>query len=251
MKEKIKQLVNTKSFHIVMFIVIITIILCAVGIIVLRYQVEGETNMPFEITKIAIISSSESTDKDSGENRWAFDINQNNDIYIYINKNQTYKEQEAIKNIKIDNIKVERQKEKGIINFYRPNKSDKGGNFANTEENRIESIEYNGALEADIKNLKIANQGGIIVFRYANDKLAEYVSNEEIINHNELLKKANVNEADLKAKISFDLYVATESGKEYKTTITLDMPIQGVVENGMSSIEITDVNNIIFKRTKN
>ena len=76
MKEKIKQLVNTKSFHIVMFIVIITIILCAVGIIVLRYQVEGETNMPFEITKIAIISSSESTDKDSGENRWAFDINQ-------------------------------------------------------------------------------------------------------------------------------------------------------------------------------
>ena len=54
MKEKIRQLVNTKSFHIVMIIVIITVLLCAVGIMLLQYQVEGETNMPFNIEKITI-----------------------------------------------------------------------------------------------------------------------------------------------------------------------------------------------------
>lgn len=251
MKEKIRQLVNTKSFHIVMIIVIITVILCAVGIMLLQYQVEGETNMPFNIEKITIISSSESTDKDSETNRWAFDINQNNDIYIYLQKNENYKEKEAIKSIIIENLKVEKAKELGLTNFYIPNKSPEGGNFANTQENLVQKIEYKGAMESDIKNLKIANQGGILVFRYANDKVAEYISNDEVINHSELLKKANVKEEDLKAKLSFDLTIQTESGKEYKANIPLDMPITGVVEKGTSAIEITNLDNIIFKRTKN
>ena len=53
----------------------------------------------------------------------------------------------------------------------------------------IQNIEYKGTLESNLKNLEIANQGGIVVFRYANDKVAEYTSNDEVINHNELLKK--------------------------------------------------------------
>ena len=111
--------------------------------------------------------------------------------------------------------------------------------------------EYKGTLESNLKNLEIANQGGIVVFRYANDKVAEYTSNDEVINHNELLKKANVNEEDLKGKISFDFTIVTESGKEYKANMSFDLPVNGVVENGTTSQEITDVSNIIFKRTKN
>lgn len=251
MFEQIKELINKKAFHIVMVITIIVIILFVLGIIVLRYQVEGETNMPFDVTKVTLISSSESTDKDSGENRWAFDINQNNDIYIYLEKNKNYQETEAIKTIKIDNLKVEREKELGTVNFYRPNVSENGGTFANTEENLVQSIEYTGEMETNLKNLQIANQGGIIAFRYANDKIAEYVSNDEEINHSELLKKANVNEEDLKAKLSFDITVETASGKEYKATMSFDMPVSGVVENGTTSTEITDLTEFIFKRTKN
>ena len=194
MIDKIKQLTNTKMFHIIMIIIIVTLILCAFGIIIIQYQVEGEKDMPFNITKVTLISSSESTDKDSGENRWAFDINQNNDIYIYIEKNKSYTDKEAINHILIDNINVQKNKEIGTINFYRPNKAEQGGTFANTEENLIQKKEYKGTLESNLKNLEIANQGGIVVFRYANDKVAEYTSNDEVINHNELLKKANVNE---------------------------------------------------------
>ena len=73
-------------------------------------------------------------DKDSGENRWAFDINQNNDIYIYIEKKKNYTSKEIIKSVTIDNIKVEKEKKLGKINFYRPNISDQGGTFSNTEE---------------------------------------------------------------------------------------------------------------------
>lgn len=251
MKEKIKYIMGKKSFHICMMIVIIAVILFSLGLIVLRYNVEGETNMPFELTKITVISSSEGVDKESGESRWAFDINQNNDIYLYIKRNENYKKQEAIRSILIDNIKVEKETDKGTINIYKPDSSEGGRTFSSIEENIAQTIEYTGALESDIKNLKISNQGGLIVFRYANDKISEYISNDEVINHIELLKKSNITEQDLKAKIVFDLTIKIESGKEYKANICLDMPIQGVVEQGTTSNEITDLKGIIFKRTKN
>lgn len=106
-------------------------------------------------------------------------------------------------------------------------------------------------MESDIKNLKISNQGGIIVFRCANDKIAEYISNDEEINHSELLKKSNVTQDQLVAKVSFDLSIKTEAGKEYKANISLDIPVEGVIDKGTTSNEITDISNIIFKRTKN
>ena len=251
MKEKIKYIMGKKSFHIYMIIVIISVILFVLGLIVLRYSVEGETNMPFKLTKITVISSSEGVDKESGENRWAFDINQNNDIYLYIQKNENYQKQEAIKSILIDNIQVLKETEKGIVNIYKPNSSESTRTFTNNDENISQSIEYSGALESDIKNLKISNQGGLIVFRYANDKISEYISNDEVINHIELLKKSNITEQDLKAKITFDLTIKIESGKEYKANISLDMPVQGVIEQGTTSNEITDLKGIIFKRVKN
>ena len=256
MIDKIKYITSKKSFHICMTIIIIAVILFASGIMILRYQVEGETNMPFEITKITLISTSDGIDKNQeGEyTSWAFDINQNNDIYIYLEKNDNYKEEEAIRSIIIDGINIQRNKELGTVKFYRPNISETGGNFSNTKENEIQSIQFNGGLESDIKNLVIGNQGGVIFFRYANNGVAEYTSDvatTNTITTNQLLKSANVNEEDLKSKLVFDLTITTEEGKEYKANISLDLPVEGVVENGTSSKEITNLDDIVFKRTKN
>lgn len=255
MKDKIKNLIGKKSFHICMTIVIVVIILFIAGIMVLRYQVEGETNMPFEITKITLISTSEGIDKEEETTtNWAFDINQNNDIYIYVEKNENYQEEEAIRSIIIDNLNVQRNTEIGTVKFYRPNVSDTGGNFSNTEENEIQSLEYTGGLESDIKNLVIGNQGGIVLFRYANNNVAEYISDistNDTITINQLLKDVNVNEDDLKANLTFDITITTESGREYKANVSLDLPVEGVVENGTSSREITDLEDIVFRRTKN
>ena len=251
MGEKIKYLMNKKSFHIVAVITIISVILFLVGILVLRYSVEGETNMPFNLSKMIIISSSEGQDKEQKETKWAYDLTLDNDIYLYIEKNKNYSKEEAIESVIVDNIKMEKENEKGVINYYRPNTLEEGGNFSNKEENLVQTIEYKGAMESDIKNLKISNQGGIIAFRCANEKIGEYTSNDDEINHSELLKKAGIKEEDLQGKIIFDLTIKTVSGKEYKTNITLDIPVTGIVENGTASKEITNLEDIVFKRTKN
>lgn len=279
MINKIKYLVSKRSIHSSLMIVIIAAVGFAVGVNILRYVVEGETNMPFNLTKITIISSAEGMDKQAGmqetpnaetiedgsvpesevatptevveESKWNFDINQNNDIYIYIEKNQNISRQEVIESVVIDNIKVEKQEEKGQVNFYRPNINEAGTSFSNTKENLVENVRYEGALETDLKNLKISNQGGLIAFRYSNDKVAEYKSNEDEINHSELLKKANVTVENLKAKLSFDIVITLGTGKEYTANVVLDVPVQDTIEKGTASLEITDLTNIIFKRTKN
>ena len=251
MGEKIKYLMNKKSFHIVAVITIISVILFLVGILVLRYSVEGETNMPFNLSKMIIISSSEGQDKEQKETKWAYDLTLDNDIYLYIEKNKNYSKEEAIESVIVDNIKMEKENEKGVINYYRPNTLEEGGNFSNKEENLVQTIEYKGAMESDIKNLKISNQGGIIAFRCANEKIGEYTSNDDEINHSELLKKAGIKEENLQGKIIFDLTIKLVSGKEYKTNIVLEVPVNGIVENGTTSKEITNLEDIVFKRTKN
>lgn len=251
MLDKIKRFTKTKMFHLCMVIVIIAVILFAVGIIALRYAVEGETNMPFELSKITVISSSEGKDKTVEGSKWAFDINQNNDIYLYIEKNDNSNKQEIIKEIEINNIKIEKNTEKGEIKIYKPTTAEEATIFSNKEENEIQSIIYTGDLQSDLKQQKISNQGGIIAFRYGLNNVSEYLSQEEEINHSELLKKSNVSEEDLKAKLTFDIIIRLESGKEYKASISLDVPVEGIVEKGTTSIEKTDLSDVVFKRIKN
>ena len=251
MFEKIKRFVHTKTFHLSLLIFIIVMIIFAAGLVILRYQVEGESNMPFSLTKITVISTGEGVDKQVEGAKWAFDVSQNNDIYLYIEKNQNNSKQEIIKSVLLDNLEVQKQVDKGAIKLYKPADSEDATVFVNEEDKEIQSLEYQGDMESDLKQQKIGNQGGIIAFRYANNNLAEFTSNDEEINHNELLKKANITEEELKATLSFRITIVLESGKEYQANVSLDMPIEGVVENGTSYKEITDLSDVVFKRIKN
>lgn len=251
MIEKIKSIVNKKYFHISIIITIIVVILFVVGMLILRYNVEGETNMPFNLSKITVISSSEGIDKpDTEGNRWAFDIYQNNDIYLYIDKNENYKQTEAIKNIEINNFTIEGEMKQNI-KIYKPEPEEENVIFKYKDSNIVENLEYIGEMVNDIKTMQISNQGGIIAFRCSNDKIAEYKSNEEEINHAELLKKANIQNEKLKFNLKFDLTIKLENGKEFLTTINLDLPVEDVVNNNITSKEYTDMSKYIFKRIKN
>ena len=249
-KDKIKNLTNKKSFHLCMIIIIIAVILFVVGIIILQYNVEGEKNMPFKLSKISIISTQEGLDSEVVDTKWAFQVYQSNDIYLYISKNENYDKTEIIKSINIDNIKVETKEQKNV-NIYKPDSQEEKVIFKNKEENKVQNLEYLGDLESNLKQLKISNQGGVIAFRVSNDNLTKYTTNDDEVNHSVLLKKAGITEETLKEKISFDLKINLESGKEYKTTVTIDLPVEGVVENGTASKEITDLEDIVFKREQN
>lgn len=246
-----EQGIRKKLFHICMFISIIVIIFFIVGIIILKYHVEGEKDMPFEISNIKIISSVEGIDQENKQEKWNISINQNNDIYIYVEKNQDYKDTEVIENIILDNFLIVRKNEIGTSKIYMPSNNE-ARIFENIESFSTQSIKFEGALEQNIKELKIANQGGLLVFRISNDNVGTYVSNEDgEIKHNELLQKINIKENDFEEEVSFDITINLSSKKSYKANIKLNITPSDFSKNGSSYQEINYLSNIIFKRIEN
>ena len=131
----------------------------------LKYEVEGENNMPFELSQIVVISTAEGIYAD-GDSIWNLDLVQNNDIYLHISKNKNYKETQIIKNITIDNFTINKEPQIGEIVIYRPSRNE-NKNYEYLEEYKVSnSIIYYGKEEANFKELEIANQGGVLSIRY-------------------------------------------------------------------------------------
>lgn len=237
----------------VLHICIILTILVAIGfvalVIILRYDENGESNMPFEVSKITVISTSDAQDVEDSENRWNERILQNNDIYIDIKKNDNYDKTEIIEKIVLNNFKVIEEPLKGGLVIYRPSTNELK-TFENSIEFEASEIVITGGQSTDIQNLQISNQGGRIAFRCSNEFLGSYISNEEEeLDYSKLLEKMGISYEDLKAKISFDIEIFLEDKKSFRATIDVDIPVEGVVAD-KSSKEITDI-EAIFKRTEN
>ena len=114
-KEKIKACI---AIAVIVLAIIIT------GIISMKYYVEGETNMPFTLSKITIVSTAEGVENEGAQEKWNLSIFQNNDIYFSIEKNDNNKEDEIIESVSIENIQVLENPKVGQIKTYMPNSSD-------------------------------------------------------------------------------------------------------------------------------
>ena len=232
----------------IMFIAILILII--VVLLILKYQVEGEKNMPFELSKIMVISTAEGINKEENTTTWNLNIVQNNDIYIEISKNKNYKETEIIDKITLDNFKVIKAPEIGDITIYRPT-SEENKTYDNIEENIIkDKLEYVGSTETNIRNLELANQGGMILLRYSLNNVSEYYSEEdtEIKHDGTLLAKTNISIEQIQCEVEFDLTIQLKSGISYKGTINLKLPSGNIVEQGISNIEIENFDDVVFKR---
>ena len=250
MIDKLKDLTKTKSFHICMIMVIIVAILFIVGMLVLRYNVEGETNMPFELSKIAIISSQEGIDDGQTDTRWSFNVHQANDIYLYIDKNENYwGEEKTLKSVTIENINITKAPTKGEIKTYMPN-SVEGRLFSYKDEYIVnDKLEFKGAEESNPQTLEIGSNGGSLLLSFSNTGLGTYSSNkdDEITHDGTLLEKIDVTNEEIGFEVSFDI-VITVDNCSYRGNMNLQLPCGNILEEGTCSIEETDFNDVIFKR---
>ena len=243
-KEKKKQIIK-----LCVAITTFAIILLLVGITMIRYQVEGDKNMPFNLSKIIVVSTAEGQETD-GKKKWNFKIYQNNDVYIYIDKNENYRGQEkSIKSVKIENINTRYLRVVGRIQTYMPNSVD-GRLFDYSDEYVVnEKLEYKGAEESNPKTLEIGSNGGSLLLSFSNTGLETYSSDKdkEITHDGTLLEKINVTNEDIAFDVSFDI-VITVDNCSYRANTTLQLPCGNIIDEGTCNIEKTDMSDIIFKR---
>ena len=86
-KEKLK-----KFFRIGIFILLIIVAITYIATTMLKYEVEGEKNMPFMLSRLMVISTAEGIEQEQTAHKWDMNIMQNNDVYIEITKNKAYQQ---------------------------------------------------------------------------------------------------------------------------------------------------------------
>lgn len=243
-KEKKKQIIKL-CIAITTFAIIILLVITSM----IRYEVEGDKNMPFNLTKMIIISTAEGTET-KGKKKWNFDVYQNNDVYIYVDKNEKYRGNEKnIKSVRIENISITKSPTKGEVKVYMPN-SVEGRLFSYKDEYLVDQkLEYKGASESNSKTLEIGENGGNALLRFSNTGLGQYSSDndKEIVHDGTLLKKIKVSNEEIIFDVAFDL-VITVDNCSYRANILLQMPCGNITEEGTCSLEKTDFSDVIFKR---
>ena len=205
-----------------------------ITIIIFKYEIEGENKreLPYVIDKITAVSIIDANKNNDENNIWNLDLLQSNDIYIKIIKNK--EKDEKVKNVTINNIKMNKTIGEQKIQRLVKNKY--------IDEN-LEKIEFMSDTKTNLEELIIDQNGGTIGFRYVIEKIGKYISNEdEVTYNNELLKKANINQQEIKTELQFDIIIELENNVKYKTNIVVNLPIE---ENKIKDI---DINKIIFKR---
>ena len=204
--EKLKRIpVSEKAKKRIKFCLIIFLITIAIAFAlftVMKYQVEGEKQVPFRIGKVIVISSAATTDATNLENEatqnsevnqtedeaqtqteaenyiWNERVVQTNDLYIYLDKDENYKKDQVIRSVKIDNIQILENVKLGKIQVYMPNSLDDGLYKYANEFLVNSSLTYKGGAADNVKALEIGNQGGCVCISFANVGLGDYKSNE-------------------------------------------------------------------------
>ena len=246
------QRFSKKILNICIICIIIVAILFTAVMLILNYDENGETNMPFKVSKISVVSTVNGQDVENSEAKWDINVIQNNDVYIYIEKNDEYKKQEIIKSVKLENITIAESPKVGEIKIYKPISND-AVLFENKDENVVNELEFKGAKTTDAKKLEISNQGGVLIFRCANNNIGTYTSNDdEEINYNNLISKLNIDESSLNAKIKFNIEITLNSGRVFRAdNVEIQIPNEGIAQNGTVGHEYLDLQSIVFKRIEN
>lgn len=229
-------------------VLMIIIILIVVFFIMFKYNVEGEAIPPFKITKMVVVSTAKTENMKLTEEMYSADVLQSNDIKIAIEKNPEYKKEAIIRNITINNIQIDPKETTGSIEIYRPSMGNK--NYEYIEKYKIANeIVYEGEQETYTKGetLQISNQGGIVDFSIIVNDLGiiKYKENQPVKIDGTLLKKIGIEKTEF--QVRFDLIIELENDIKLKTKITLDLPTGNILENGIETLEQTEMKTV-FKR---
>lgn len=238
---------KTVEFNIGIFVVAIAI--TVIAITMLKYQVEGEKDMPYVLKQMVLISTANGTNTSTDEYKWNINIYQNTDLYFEIARNTEYKTNENIKNVKIQNIQIT-PKSDYKPNIYLPT-AEGTEMFNYTEENLAgQEIEYIVDKNKDAKTRKITTEGGIIALSFCIPDIGVYKGNDDKISYDgTLLSKIGITKEQISYNISFSLIIETETDKKYKADINLELPPEDITSTGIVKIENEELTDLVFKRT--
>ena len=229
------------------FIAFLLIAICVSILLMVKYNVEGEKNLPFVLKEIAIRSTIYAQSKNN-ENILESSVEQDNDIFITFDDNE--KIDRKVERIKIQNIRIDKTRDIGTLKILKPTSNEKLNYFQNSSEDYTGKVlEYTANTVDNPEKQEFCQDGGTITFRISNQDLGTYILTEEGVQYNEnLLEQLGTSSEEIKLKVAFDIILEVSQNERYKGTVKLQLPPQNFAKNGIVTQSITNFEDVIFKR---
>ena len=231
------------------FIAFLLVAICVSILLMVKYNVEGEKNLPLEINEIAIRSTIYAQNNNP-ENILESSVEQDNDIFITFKNNKNV--DTKLEKIKLENIRIEKASKRGTVKILKPTSNEKLNYFQNSSEDYTgKTLEYIANTSDNFEKQEFCQDGGTIAFRISNQNLGTYILTEEGVQYNEnLLQQLGTSSDEIKLKVLFDVILVVSDSEQYKGTIKLELPAEKFGENGIVTKSITNFDDVIFKKIK-
>lgn len=140
------------------FMAFLLIAICISILLMVKYNVEGEKNLPLEIKEIAIRSIIYAQ-SNNADNVLESSVEQDNDIFITFKDNEKIDRQ--VETIKIENIKVEKASNIGNLKILKPTSNAKLNYFQNSSEDYTgKTLEYSANTVDNFEKQEFAQNRG-------------------------------------------------------------------------------------------
>lgn len=188
----------------------------------------------FTVDSITLFSSADAGYKTNTANNFTIqNLYQYTDIALFI-KNTSDEDtlENTLKKVRIENIQFSNKPKLGEPSLYFKSIQD----FAKSdiiEENKItDSFEFTVSSndEADLSTPTLYNNlANPLTFCYVNSNIkSDYTITDvssPITYDGSLLQKCNINLGDIACALSFDIYITNNLNEEFKTTVSIDIPL--------------------------
>ncbi len=250
--DKIDKKISVKKVIQPILYIILTLIICIYAIIIRKYihknifakqMIEiGQKNETaiFSVEKLYLCSSANGIDNSPEKNLKNLSLYQYTDIAIYINNYQEERgltNKNTVKELYIDNISIEPEKEQGEQNLSYINLLKIGSKEQTPQIEPKERIDFNIIYtndeneQADYSNPTFYTDcSNPITLRYINNlnKTHSVGEGTSIAFDGTLLKDAGVSIADINCKIKFKINLVNNDGEYYSCYMNFKIPLDDI-----------------------
>ena len=262
--------INKRFFCIVLLSIICIVLIIFYGIIIKHYVIKkqfSKSNVElsknneeavFKVEKIILCSSANATDNSIMRNLSDLNIYQYTDMAIYINNGDDLTEKNTIKELYIDEIRLEGNDDIGIKSLTYKNAKEFGLKQDIQEAKETNNIYFN-IIHTNEENEQ-ANYNDPTIFtdctnpitlEYLNyDIKTNYKINEDskISFDGHILENAGISPLDIECKIKFKINIINNKNEKYSCPINFEIPLDDIYSGTTMKAKNTNSERYVFFR---
>lgn len=212
----------------------------------------------FKVDKIILCSSANAIDLSEEKDLQDLNLYQYTDIAIYLDNGEELSKQNTVKELYIDNIRIDGNNSIGQKSLTYKNTLNFGLKEEIDEAKDTQDINFN-IVHTNQENNQINYNEATFFTDCSNPITLEYLNydiktgfnmeeNKSVVFDGSILKEANVSTKDIECKVRFKINIINNEDQKYSCPINIQIPLKDIYKGTTMKAKNTDESKYIFFR---